>query len=128
MFWLLKEWHKVRDLPNVRSQDKGGSQDQASGSNEAPKKNRFYALYSRRAQETSPDAVIGMLKAFAIDVYVLLDPGATLSFVTALVAKKFDILPYIFQDSFIVSTLVGESVVAKRVYRNCLMMFPNRVS
>ena len=26
------------------------------------------------------------------------------------------------------STPVGESVIAKRVYRNCLMMFPNRVS
>ena len=28
----------------------------------------------------------------------------------------------------IVSTLVGESVVAKRVYRKCPIMLPNRVS
>ena len=34
---------------------------------------------------------MGLLKVFSIDVYALLDPGATLSFVTPLVDKKFDI-------------------------------------
>ena len=33
-----------------------------------------------------------MLKVFSIDVYAFLDLGAILSFVTPLVAKKFDIL------------------------------------
>ena len=33
-----------------------------------------------------------MLKVFLIDRYDLLDAGATLYFVTSLVAKKFDIL------------------------------------
>ena len=69
-----------------------------------------------------------MLNVFSIDVYVLFDPGDTLSFFTPLVAKKFDILPDILHEPFIVSTLVGKSVVAKRVYRNCPIMFPNRVS
>ena len=59
--------------------------------------------------------VIGMLKVVIIDVYALLDSGATLSCVTPLVAKKFDILPNILHELFIVSTLVGESVVSKRV-------------
>ena len=57
----------------------------------------------------------------------LLDTGATLSFVIPLVAKKFDILFDILHDPFIVSTPVGESVVAERVYRNCPIMLPNRV-
>ena len=69
-----------------------------------------------------------MLKVFSIDVYVLLDPGATLSVVTPLVTKKFDILPDILHEPFIVSTPMGESVIAKRVYRYCPIMFPNRVS
>ena len=43
-----------------------------------------------------------MLKVFFIDVYALLHPGANLSFVTPLVAKKL-------------STVVRESIVAKRV-------------
>ena len=72
--------------------------------------------------------VTGILKVFSIDVYVLLDPGATLSFVTPLVDKMFDILPDILHEPFIVSTPVGESVVAKKVYRNCPTMLPNRVS
>ena len=56
----------------------------------------------------------GMLKVFSIDVYVLLDPGATLSFLNPLVAKNFDIFPDILHEPFIVSTPVGESVVAKK--------------
>ena len=59
----------------------------------------------------------GMLKVFSIDVYVLLDTNATLSFVTPLVSKKFDILPDILHEPFIVSTLVGKSVVAKMVHK-----------
>ena len=69
-----------------------------------------------------------MLKVFSIDVYALLDPGANLSFFTPLVAKKFDILPDILHEPFIVSTPMGESVIAKMVYRNCPIMLPNRVS
>ena len=37
-------------------------------------------------------------------------------------------LPDILHESFIVSTPVSESVVAKRVYRNFPIMLPNRVS
>ena len=69
-----------------------------------------------------------MLNVFSIDVYALFDPSATLSFVTPQVGKKFDILPNILHESFIVSTKVGESIVAKRVYRNCPIMLPNRVT
>ena len=91
-----KSGHKMRNCPNLKSQEKGSGQAQASGSSDAPKKNRFYALHSRGKKETSPEVVIGMLKLFPIDAYALLDLGATLSFVTPLVAKEFDILPDIF--------------------------------
>ena len=64
-----------------------------------------------------------MLKVFSIDVYSILDPDANLSFITPLVAKKFDILPDILHEPFIVSTQVGELVVAKRVCRNCSIDF-----
>ncbi|XP_069150827.1 uncharacterized protein [Solanum lycopersicum] len=84
------------------------------GSTMAPKKNHFYALRSRCEQETSPDVVTGMLKIFSIDGYALLDSGATLSFVTPLVAKKFDILPDILHEHFLMSTPVSEYVVAKK--------------
>ena len=84
------------DCPNVKSQDKGSGKALASGCTDGPKKNRFYVLRSRSEQETSPDVVTGMLKVFSIDVYALLDPGATLSFVTPLVSKNFEVFPNIF--------------------------------
>ena len=69
-----------------------------------------------------------MLKVFSINVYALLNPDATLSFVTPLVEKKFDIWLDILHEHFIVSTLVGESVVEKRVHRNCPIILCTRVS
>ena len=72
--------------------------------------------------------VTGILKVFPNYVYALISTSDTLSFVTPLVAKKFDILPDTLHEPFIVSTLVGKSIVAKRVYRNCPITLPNRVS
>ena len=88
----------------MTDQDKGSDKAQASGLNDAPKKNRFYALRSRGGQETSPNIVTSMLKVLYIGVYALLDTSDTLSFVTPLVAKKFDIFPNILHEPFIVST------------------------
>ncbi|XP_010314868.2 uncharacterized protein [Solanum lycopersicum] len=42
-----KSSHKMRDFPNLKSQDKRSGQAHPSGSGDAPKKNRFYALSSR---------------------------------------------------------------------------------
>ena len=62
---------------------------------DSPKKNHFYALCFKGELESSLDVVTRMLHVFSIDVYALLDQGATLSFVTPFIARKFDILPYI---------------------------------
>ncbi|WP_353802563.1 hypothetical protein, partial [Acinetobacter baumannii] len=86
------------------SQDKGSGQAQPIGSNNSPKNNRFYALRSSGEQETSPDVVTDKLKVFSIDGYNLLYQGSTLSFVSPLIAKNFDMLFDIFQELFIVST------------------------
>ena len=93
-----------------------------------PKKNRFYAFFSRGEQETSLDVVTGILKVFSIDVYALLDPDSTLSFVTPLVGKKFDILHDILHENFIVFIPVDDSIVTKRVYRNYPIILVNGVS
>ena len=42
---------------------------------------------------SSPDVVTGMLQVFSIDIDALLYLGATISFVTPLIARKFDIFP-----------------------------------
>ena len=61
-------------------------------------KNHFFALRTRDYQEASPDVVTGMLWIFDNDVYALLDPGATLCFVTTLVSKQFDTLPDVLHE------------------------------
>ena len=65
-----KSGHKMRDCRNLKSQDKGTVQAQASGSKEAPKKNCFYDLRSRGEQETSPNVVTGMFKLISL-MYIL---------------------------------------------------------
>ena len=69
-----------------------------------------------------------MLQVFSIDVYSLLDPGATLSFFTPLKAGMFGILQYVLNKQFMVTTPVGESVVTKRVYTNFPLILPNIVT
>ncbi|KAH0669267.1 hypothetical protein KY285_023426 [Solanum tuberosum] len=59
-----------------------------------------------------------MIKVFAFDVYALLDPSASLSFVTPYVANKFEVIPEKIYEPYCVSTPVGESILAERVYRD----------
>ncbi|XP_049378074.1 uncharacterized protein LOC125842814 [Solanum stenotomum] len=69
--------------------------------------NRLYAITSHEEQDNSPDIVIGMIKVFTFDVDALLDPGASLSFVTPYIAMRFDIIPEQLLAPFGVSTPVG---------------------
>ena len=126
-FCCANSVNNFRDFPNIKGQKKGG-QAKATFSNEVPKKKFFYALGCRGEQKTSPDVVTGRFKVFPVDVNSLLDPSATLSFITSLVAKMFNYFPDILNEPFIVSSPVGESIIAKRVYRNFPIMLPNRVS
>ncbi|KAH0780669.1 hypothetical protein KY290_000267 [Solanum tuberosum] len=58
--------------------------------------NRLYAIASRREQEDSPDVITGMIQVFS-----------------------FDVLPEQLLEPLSVSTPVGESILAERVYRDC---------
>ncbi|KAH0709023.1 hypothetical protein KY284_010450 [Solanum tuberosum] len=49
------------------------------------------------------------------------DPGASLSFVTPYVANKFNGIPEKLCEPLCVSTPVGESILAERVYRDCVI-------
>ena len=48
-----------------------------------------------------------MIKVFTFDVYALLDPWASLSFMTPYVANKFEILPEKLCEPFYVSKSWG---------------------
>ena len=68
-----------------------------------------------------------MLQLFSINAYALFDPGATLSFVIPSLAMKFDILPDILDEPFLVSTLVGDLVVSESVFKGSPIYLPNTV-
>ncbi|WMV09446.1 hypothetical protein MTR67_002831 [Solanum verrucosum] len=69
----------------------------------------------------SVDVVTGMMKVFTLDVYVFLDPRASLSLVTPYAANNFDVLPEKLCEPFYISTPVGESILAERVYCDCVI-------
>lgn len=128
--------HKLRDCPSA-GQGKGGSrahstsieasacqngQNSTSGSaGGSQSQNRFYAFSSLQDQKGSPDVVTSILQVFSHDVYALLDPRDILSFMTPYVAVKFGVSLEQLLEPFSVSTSVGDSTIAKKVYINCVV-------
>ncbi|XP_070056698.1 uncharacterized protein [Nicotiana tomentosiformis] len=78
---------------------------------------RFYAMSGYQSAKASPNVVIGILAVQSNNVYALIDPGSTLSYVTPYVAMEFGIEPEQVREPFSVSIPVGESIVAARVYK-----------
>ena len=66
--------------------------------------------------------VTGKLWIFHVHVYALIDPGASFSFVTSYIVVDFEFSPKILAEPFSVSTLVGKTIIAQWVYRNCPIM------
>lgn len=64
-----------------------------------------------------PDVITGMLKLFYLDVYALID----------FVAKKFHVESELLHEPYELSTPIGESIVARRVYRNCLVCILHKI-
>ena len=62
-----------------------------------------------------------------LDVYTLIDPGGTLSFVTPLVARKFHVKSELLHESYEISTPIGVSIVGRKVYRNCPVCILNKL-
>ena len=59
-----------------------------------------------------------MINVFAFDIYASLNPGASLSFITPYVENQFETLPEKLCEAFCVSTPVGESILAVRLFRD----------
>ncbi|XP_070024795.1 uncharacterized protein [Nicotiana sylvestris] len=100
--------------PAGRGAARGGAQSSGGPS-------RFYAMSGRQTAEASLDVVTGIPTVQSHDVYALIDPSSTLSYVTPFVAMEFGIEPEQLHEPFSVSTLVGESILATRVYRGCIV-------
>ncbi|XP_070023154.1 uncharacterized protein [Nicotiana sylvestris] len=83
-------------------------------------------MSGHKTTEASPDIVTGILTVQSHDVYALIDPGSTLSYVTPFVAMEFRIEPDQLHEPFSVSTPIGDSITAARVYRGCVVTVHGR--
>ncbi|XP_070010235.1 uncharacterized protein [Nicotiana sylvestris] len=81
----------------------------------------FTQSSGRKSSEASLDVIIGILTFQSHDVYAIIDPGSTLTYVTLYVAMEFGIELEQLREPLVVSTLVGEFVVAVGVYRDCVV-------
>ena len=79
----------------------------------------MYALQARQYKEGSPDVVTSTLRVFDLDVDALLDSWAILSFVTPYIAFQYNVNLETLSAPILVSTLVGDPVIATWVYRTC---------
>ncbi|XP_070008717.1 uncharacterized protein [Nicotiana sylvestris] len=104
-FGCGQQGHFLRDCPSTK-QNNGGRQD----------------------TEARGDVVTCILTKFTFDVYALIDPGSTLSYVTPYIAKKFGIEPEKLCEPFEVSTLVGELVITRCIYRGCSVKVYHRLT
>nr|XP_009791861.1 PREDICTED: uncharacterized protein LOC104239024 [Nicotiana sylvestris] len=73
------------------------------------------------SREASPDVVTSILTVQSNDMYALIDLGSTLSYVTPFVVMEFGKEPEQLHELFLVSTPVGESILAVRVYKSCVV-------
>ncbi|XP_070054455.1 uncharacterized protein [Nicotiana tomentosiformis] len=105
--------------PTGRGAARGGAQ-----SLEGP--SQFYAMSGRQSAEASPDVVTSILTVQYHDVYALIDPGSSLSYITPYVATSFEVEPQQFHEPFSVSTPIGEFIMAVRVYRDCVVTVHGR--
>lgn len=81
-------------------------------------RNSLYALSTHKDSKVSLNIVTCMLHIFSHDIYMLIDPRSTLSYVTPYMVEKFCFEPENIFEPFSVVTSVGESIVAIKVYRN----------
>ena len=100
----------------------------SSGTGSGQCKNKLYALQDHQDQEGSPDVGSDTLPVFDLDVYALLDPRVTLSFVTPYIAVQFDVSQETLSVPFSVSTPIGDPVIARRVYKNCPVIVSQKVT
>ncbi|XP_069145889.1 uncharacterized protein [Solanum lycopersicum] len=111
----------VRDCPQVNNQfmENVKPRPNANAVAEPPKRNMFYALKGKEEREKLDDVVTGTLHVLNLPVYALLDSRSTLSFVTPLIASRFDMLPEILHDPILVSTPIEDIIRAEKVHKKC---------
>ncbi|RVX02879.1 Retrovirus-related Pol polyprotein from transposon 17.6 [Vitis vinifera] len=113
-------------LPENRKFITGKPKEENKEDEQKPKaQGRVFAMTHRDAQATS-DVVTGTLRIHTLFARVLIDPGSTHSFVSVSFAGLLGLSVASMDFDLIVATPVGDSVVASRMLRNCIVMIGYR--
>ena len=79
---------------------------------------RIFA-FTRQEAEAAPDVIRGNISLFDFQVYALIDPGATHSFIASTTASKLSVTPEVLGRDLTVSTPLGDCIVVQTVYKDC---------
>ncbi|XP_015162433.1 uncharacterized protein [Solanum tuberosum] len=101
-------------FPSGRGGGRRGSQSEGSRSH-------YYTFPGRLEAKTSDVLIIGIIPVCDRPTIILFDPGSIYSYVSTYFASSPYILCEYLDLPVHVSTLVGDSVVADRVYRLCIV-------
>ena len=86
---------------------------------------RVYA-FTRQEAEAAPDVIRGKISLFDFDIYALINPGATHSFIASTTASRWPITLGVLGTDLTVSTPLGDCIIVHTVYRDCPLQI-NRV-
>ena len=79
---------------------------------------RVFAVTQQEA-DVAPEVMTGTIQVFDRDAYVLIDPGATHSFIYVKFIAQVNIEIQPIDCSMVVSLPTGDSLIADRVYMSC---------
>ncbi|XP_060177947.1 uncharacterized protein LOC132607886 [Lycium barbarum] len=83
----------VRPLGQGSQAPAGRGRGREGASSSSGPQNRIYALAGRHDLESSPDVVTSILSVCSHDVYPLIYPSSTLSYITSYIAKRIGAFP-----------------------------------
>ena len=119
----------MKDLIRRQGRPRGGSFSMGQQSAPAargrgqrgrpPASGRVYAMTSQEAQAT-PDVVTGTLSIFGDDARVLIDPGATHSFISREYVSRVGITPIHLECGLEIATPIGESLWPSQMLKGSL--------
>ncbi|XP_070002521.1 uncharacterized protein [Nicotiana sylvestris] len=79
-------------------------------------------MRGRQSLKASPDVFTSIVTIQSHDVYSLIDPGSTLSFITPYVFMEFGMESKQLHKPFSISTPAGESIMVTWVYRDSIVI------
>ncbi|XP_065854728.1 uncharacterized protein [Euphorbia lathyris] len=115
-----------------RGQSSGGRRQGGRGPNSAPNhatagrgQSRAFALTQQDAQASNA-VVTGTISVCSFDARVLIDPGATHSFVSPCFSMKFGVPPTMLDCPLSVATPIGDVLDINLAFKNCLVKVGER--